>query len=69
VGNPKRKALTKRCRYGIIYVSILDAGCCMLDSGAQKRDRFRPWASLRLLYSTFWLIFELTDQGRCVDST
>jgi hypothetical protein len=26
-------------------------------------------ASLRLLQAMFWLIFELTDKGRCMDST
>jgi hypothetical protein len=42
VGNQKKgKALTKRCKYAIICVSILDTGLSILGSGAQKSYRFR----------------------------
>jgi hypothetical protein len=66
--SPKKKVLTKRCICAIICASMLDAGFSILDSGAQKRPRSRPWASLRLLHSICWLICELTDKGRCMDS-
>jgi len=41
----QRKALTKRCKHIMMCVNILDAEFNILDSGAQKRYQFRPWAS------------------------
>jgi hypothetical protein len=53
--------------------SMLYAVCCMLDSVYWKpvlKSAIGSGLGHRCDYHTrFWLIFELIDEGRCVDST